>query len=288
MTEDAPPADMNGTDENPDAPRLGDAANVHTTASAPKQPAGYPVEEVLRPITLPQNMSEASFDPHAEVSPYRGAAALRARYGVTDKIQLGLTYMLGGVYEDPAAMNGTSFHSGKAFGLDVTVMLQKWIGVRVGLPFYVQPFAMSLALGAPIKFTFGDKFAIGGLDDLLNIKLAKFAPSFDQEYYNAVGVANDMNGTEQDRGHIRVSIYGEMQYRPNVALIGRIGVDDNLGPPGGNAPGTTNGGGGQQTFLRAGIQWTPRHFVDLGGSIGFDDLAHGGSFAPGVYAALRI
>ena len=38
----------------------------------------------------------------------------------------------------------------------------------------------------PLKFVFADKFAIGGFDDLLNITLTKFAPSFYYEYDNAL------------------------------------------------------------------------------------------------------
>ena len=64
MTEDAPPADMNGTDENPDAPQDVDERRP-TAVVAPADEAarrGYPIEEALRPITLPQNMSEVSID----------------------------------------------------------------------------------------------------------------------------------------------------------------------------------------------------------------------------------
>ena len=58
MTEDAPPADMNGTDENPDAPRgIERAERSPRSRRSSKQPPGYPIEEALRPITLPQNMS---------------------------------------------------------------------------------------------------------------------------------------------------------------------------------------------------------------------------------------
>ena len=42
------------------------------------------------------------------------------------------------------------------------------------------------------------------------------------------------------------------------------------------------------TFVRAGFQWTPRRWVDLGLSVGFDDLAHAGTFGPQGYLALRI
>jgi len=114
------------------------------------------------------------------VSRFASSMALRARYGITSKVQLGLTYMLGGLFDDPATPTSSSvaLHSGKAVGLDVTVMLQDWIGVQLGVPVYISPLAISIAVGAPIKFTFADKFAIGGLDDLLNIRVKKFAPSF--------------------------------------------------------------------------------------------------------------
>ncbi len=297
MTEDTPPSDMNGTDENPDAPRnTMETAHVETAAPAVKKPAGYyPLEEVLRPITLPQNMSEVSISPHAQVGdgssiPYAGADALRARYGITDQVQLGFTYVYGGVYPDPTITPYSyGAHSGKALGFDVTVMLQEWIGVRVGVPVYLSPVAVSLAVGAPIKFHFGDKWALGGLDDLLNIKLSKFAPDFYQEFNNAVAANNEKTNTEQQNGHIRVSAFGEYQARPNLAWIGRIGVDSALGTGTSNTSGNTmSTNGGTATFIRAGLQWSPRGRVDLGASLGFDNLAHLGSFAPQGFLAVRI
>ena len=42
------------------------------------------------------------------------------------------------------------------------------------------------------------------------------------------------------------------------------------------------------TFIRAGLQYTPRHWVDVGLSLGFDDLAHLGTFGPQGFVALRI
>ncbi len=296
MTEDAPPSDMNGTDENPDAPRDTLAGPKVEAAAPAKKSTGYPIEEALRPITLPQNMSEVSISPHVQVGdgssvPLESADALRARYGITDKIQLGFTYVYTGIYGDlMAPTSNYKFHSGKALGFDVTVMLQKWIGVRVGVPVYLSPVAVSLALGAPIKFSFGDKFAIGGLDELLNIKLDRFAPSFYQEYDNALAASQTSstgNNTVQPNGHIRVSAYGVYQSAPNLALIGRIGVDNTLGSGGGSVAGTTMTGG-TATFLRAGVQFTPRPFVDVGGSLGFDDLAHLGTFTPALYLAVRI
>jgi len=69
MPEDTPPSDMNGTDENPDAPHDISKPAVTVVAPTPTRAAGYPIEEALRPITLPANMSEVSIAPHANVSP---------------------------------------------------------------------------------------------------------------------------------------------------------------------------------------------------------------------------
>src|SRR6188472_4434175 len=117
------------------------------------------------------------------------------------------------------------FHGGKAVGLDVTVLLQNWIGVRVGVPVYLKPTAFSLAIGAPIKFQFGDKFAIGGLDDLLNIKLSNFAPRFDQELFNATNAELDRTNATRSRGQLRISSFGVYQKNPKTALIGKLGFN---------------------------------------------------------------
>ena len=288
MAEDPPPSDMTGTAENPDAPRSvvdTDAPPTVEAVAAPR-PSGYPIEQVLRPIAMPQNMSEVSLAPHMVVSPYAASTALRARFGITPRVQLGLTYLLGAVFDDPATPESRQgLHPGKAVGLDVTVMLQDWVGVQVGLPMYISPFAISLAIGVPIKFSFSDKFAIGGLDDFLNIRLDRFAPTFYQEVQNATNANDTMTNTIKSQGELRVSLYGLYQYQPNFAIIGRTGIQmEDF------ATGKTDGCVGEclTTFISGGLLYSPRKFLDLGFSIGFDDLAHGGSFAPAGFLAFRI
>jgi hypothetical protein len=290
--EDTPPSDMQGTNENPDDPHGVGMEKKEVPIPVMKKATGYPLEEALRPITLPANMSEISIAPHAQFSPFMSTDALHARYGITPKVQVGLTYVFAGIYDrhavDPGLSSKYSLHSGKAFGVDVTVLLQNWIGVKVGVPFYVSPLAVSFTLGTPIKFTFGDKYAIGGLDDLLNITLDRFAPSFYQEFYNARGANNDTNHTEQSRGHIRFSFYGIYQQSQRLAVIGRLGLDDDLGPSGGGGAAGTASGGGTATFIRAGLQYTVRRYFDAGFSLGWDDLSVLGSFGPQLTLALRI
>ncbi|MEO6772137.1 MAG: hypothetical protein ABI467_03835 [Kofleriaceae bacterium] len=290
--EDTPPSDMNGVDENPDNPHaLTNQEPKAMVVPVAKKTTGYPIQDVLRPITLPQNMSEVSIAPHLQVSPFFASDAVHARYGITSQVQLGLTYLYFGAYDghvvDTAQPSKTKFHSGKAFGIDVTVLLQNWLAVRVGVPVYINPVAFSLELGAPIKFVFG-KFAIGGLDDLLNLRLSVFAPSLYNEEENAIGAHNKSTNTEQSNGHLRFSFYGEYQHDDRLALIGRIGIDSDLGATSGGGGAGTNGAAGTQTFIRAGLQYSPRHYFDIGGNLGWDDLATLGSFGPQLFLALRI
>jgi hypothetical protein len=299
MPEDPPPKDMEGKEENPDAPKgTGDPDVPKVVAPVKQLKSGYPIQESLRPINLPANMSEVAIGPHAQFSPYAGTDALRARYGITRQVQLGLTYLLGSVFNDhdvdPAASDKQSFHTGKAVGLDVTVLLQDWIGVRVGVPVYINPsspsgmdakksVAVSLTIGAPLKFQLGEKFAVGGLDDLLSIRLYGFPPSFYQEADNARGAFLDTTNSTQSKGQLRFTGFGVYNYMPKTAFIGRLGiVFDNFSQT------KTNAGQGIIYLLRAGVNYTPRKYLDLGISLGFDDLAHYGSFGPAGFLAFRI
>lgn len=292
--EEPPPKDIEGRDENPADPNAATTEQPAVVTPVKKtRPAGYPIEEALRPITLPQNMSEVSIAPHAQLGDYRGFGymftdALRARYGITRRVQLGFTYVLGGVYNDNAfdatAEDKLAANPGKALGFDLTVLLQNWIGVRVGVPVYLKPVAYSLQLGVPMRFYLLDKLTVGGFDDLLNIKLSKFAPSFYHEGYNAQAEFLDSTNSAQSDGQLRFSTYAIYQQKPKVALIGRFGLEiENF-----SSRKTEGTGGGMFTFLRAGVQWTPRRWVDLGVSLGFDDLADLGSFGPAGFLAFRI
>jgi hypothetical protein len=286
--EDTPPADMEGRDENPDAPKGPETDVAVTVAPTVVKPAGYPIEQALRPITLPAAMAEVSIAPHLVVSPFSESDALRARYGITKQIQLGLTYVYGGIYNDPATtVKKYGFHVGKAAGLDVTVLLQNWVGVKVGVPFYFDPVATSFQAGAPMKFIFGNKLAIGGLEDVLNIRITTFAPSLEFEQMNAVSADNDRNNTTQSRGRLRFAGFAEYQQSSKLAIIGRAGVETDLGAGGGGGLGT-DGSSSTRTFIKAAVQHSPSANLDVGGGLGFEDLADEGSFGVSLFLALRI
>jgi len=286
MVED-PPADMDGINENPDAPKTGDGSDAPlVVVPDKKKTVGYPMEEALRPITLPANMSEISLGIAAPLDPFVPTAVLRARYGITRQVQLGLTYVVASVYDDPGTMGTmkSTIHPGKAVGLDVTILAQDWIGVRVGVPVYIDPVAIGLQLGAPMRFRFLDgKLALGGLDDLLSIKLYRFAPSLTTEVINASAAAKFDSNSIQSKGAFRVSAYAVYQQSPQLALIVRGGV--NLEDFSGTR---SDSGGGSTTFIRAGIQYSAKKFLDVGFSIGWEDLSQLGAFAPNAYLQFRI
>ena len=111
MTEDAPPSDMNGTDENPDAPK--DVSNTTVDGRRRRSRSSRPAIRSKRRCgrsrcrrTCPRSRSR----PHAGLAGTPTTALLRARYGITREVQLGLTYVLGGIYDDPA----TTRRTGKA------------------------------------------------------------------------------------------------------------------------------------------------------------------------------
>jgi hypothetical protein len=295
-----PPADMEGTSENPDAPKIPGQEEKKPEVKVPeKKQTGYPTEEVLRPITLPANMAEVSISPHAQVAidngtlgdvGYAGSDTLRARYGITRQIQLGLTYTYAGIYDDPKTQaDKITFKPGKALGLDVTYLIKDFIGVKLGVPVWIYkpegggaP-AVGLQIGVPLKFRFFNKLAIGGLDDLLSIKLTKFAPSFEYEYLNAYrAAANDLN-TKSPDGFLRLAGYIVYQKDPKLALLGRFGItfED-------FASERTSKGGGSTSFLRAGVEYTVKKYLDVGITLGFDDLSDLGSFGPWGLLAFRI
>lgn len=292
MTEDPPP-DMEGTNEDPDAPRpVGTEVEAEVTAVPEKKPrAGYPMEEVLRPITVPRNMSEVAIGPRAQLGlgdgPYIGSDTLRARYGITRQVQLGLQYALGGVYDAAnTAESKIGFHAGKALGLDVTVLLEDWVGVRLGVPVWIdRPVAVGVNLGAPMKFVLTEKLAIGGLDDVLAFRINRFAPTFEHEAMNEAFAAADDVNTKLPAGYFRIPVFVVYQQDPKLAFIGRFAItlQDFT------ATGTQSmAGGGATSSLRGGFQYTVRKYLDLGLSIGWDDLSQMSTFGPAGLLAFRI
>lgn len=292
MPEDPPPKDMEGKDENPDAPRGIDPGQPAVVVPV-KVRSGYPMEAALRPITLPENMSEVSIAPHLQIDNFEVTDALRARYGITRQIQIGLTYVYAGIYNDPATVKKDyAVHGGKAVALDITYLIKDWIGVKVGIPVYIDPLAVGLQVGVPMRFVFAEKLMLGALDDLLEVDISdKFTPSLYSEQQNAEQAYSISSGQNNvnSRGALRFSIYGAYQHTPKLALTGRIGQrleDFSLGS--GGTPGASSSIDGPVTYLRVGLLFAAMKSLDVGGSLGFESLAEPGTFGPQLFVNFRI
>lgn len=261
LGEDAPPP-LDTGDEDEDAPRIGVQQQTPTTATPRSRTGVYPVTEVLRPLTLPDFTSEIRLETLFYPTPVDAEFALRARYGITRQVQLGLAYGIGGFYDD-AKRDKVRFNTGKAVAIDVSYLATDWIAPKLSIPMYVDPFAIGLALGAPVKFRFGDRFAVVGLEDVLAFKLidGKFLPSLRTEKANERAVGELDSGTIQSDGYVRLDGGVLYQLAPDLVVSGRFGItfDDFSGDD-------------AATSLRALVQLTPARSVDLVGEAGWDRL----------------
>lgn len=265
-----------GSDENPDAPRLpGDQPPRADDGTAKERVMGteaYPIEVVKRPITLFGTMSEISLDVPVTFDPFLLTGLLEADYGVTDRIQIGLRYGAGALTED-------GFEEGKSFDVHAFYLLEDWAAVQLSIPILVDPFALGVTLGAPLKFRFfDDQLALTFGRDLLSIAIVDFVPDVDNPALTAALIASEAVGTVQPDGALRFIGGATYQWKPNLALTGELGLiaqdfssSDAIYP------------------LQGILTYSSSNKIDLGARAGFIDLGAGteGMFAA-VFAALRI
>lgn len=226
-TPEPPSLDPTGTDENPDTAGLDGGVAVAGPDAPPTMidDAGYPLEEVDRPITMPEFESELSLTTGFTFNPAVNNSVLRGRFGVTRQFQLGLTYNIGGLYDDDASgPKKTTFNPGKSLGFDGTFLVFDWLAIQAAVPMYLDPFAIGLRLGAPIKFKLTRNFAIGGLHDLVDFKLKAFVPSLDRENFNEAFAALVASNSKTDDGNLRIQGYGVYQHSPKLAFTGEFGA----------------------------------------------------------------
>ena len=279
LDEDPAPAGdgESGAEEDPNAPRLGD----EPVEEGPKAPAarrtGYPTREVERPLTLPDFTSEVRLDIRLFPDPIDAELGLRARYGITRQIQVGVRYGIGGFYND-GKQDKTRFNTGKAVAIEAQYLVFDWLAPRVSIPMYVDPFAIGVTIGPAMKFRIGDRLALVGLEDLLAFKLTdKFVPDLENERVNEAQADNlVVNGINPD-GYIRIEGGVIYQMDDKLAVGGRFGVqfidfqDSDAA-----------------TGLRVNAQYTPKPNVDLLGSMGFNALDDAETFHITAAVAFRI
>ncbi len=291
-----PNADESGDDSVNDDPSAADAEttkdDASTTSVAKKArttKATYPVELVNRPMTLTQNTAEiaidapmffgGSVDAAETTAPSLGARAtqvLHAAYGVTQDLQVGVSYGFGTERLSPP-MGVKGFEAGKAFSVDSAyTIVPDHLAVSLSLPFYADPFAMSITIGAPFKVNVTDEFALVGGQDLVEISTNKWPVRTSDPEFNLDEISHEAVDVPYSTGAVNVQFGGIVQLKKNVAIFGgtRLHFEDFKGD---DLP----------VPLFLGLTWSKWN-LDLGGRLGFARLDESGSFGIALSAAYRL
>jgi len=275
-----PSRDPTGMEENPEAPDTDFerpvGAQVDAAASAPPVPTGYPIERALRPITLPQRMTEITIDAPNSFNPYVQSGLLGIRHGVTREIQAGLRYGTGTLYDG-------EYFAGKAFSIDGEVQVFPWLAAQVSVPMLVDPYAVGVTVGAPIKAVVLGRLRFDLLRDFATFKLSRFAPSVvDAAENDRLVVADETNSVIED-GQLNLNAAATWQLQSNLAIEGRFGLKGRDFEFESDSP----------TALDVGLLYSSVYSganqVDIGGRVGFADLNQTDeTFGLWLVAALRI
>lgn len=250
------------------------------------EPAGplYPRALVQRPLTLPAGVAETALEARTGVrelvgagtsvtgtEAYRTSATLSVEAGLTDEAQIGLSYGAGSVGED-----GT--FPGQAAALEAVYAINRYIGAQLALPFHIDPFALGLTLGAPVKLVVGDKVALMAGHDLVTFRLSGFQPHVDEAAENdnlADAVATNTVVPGGEYAFRGAALY---QHSESLALGGEIAlraIDFDSRKP--------------VVPIFARIRYTPIDYVDLGARVGLFNLdGPGENFGGSAFAAIRM
>jgi hypothetical protein len=275
--EEETPYDFSNTgEENPDDPN----SEFNKQEKKPgevkkkaKKPAneGYPTRVIERPLTLPGGTSEIEFALPVLVDPYAFGATLRGTYAITSDVQVGLRYGLGAVTED-------GFNVGKAVSLDTQYRFTKNISAQASIPMFLDPFAVGLVLGAPMKFTFFDSFSLLVGEDLVAIKLYEFLPSIDNASQNSAFIDNLADNTITPLWIGKASVRGIYQWSEKMALDAQFGFQfDDI-----SDTATT-------TLLNVGLLHVHNKNLDFGARMGATSLSDFvDTFGLSIFADYRI
>jgi hypothetical protein len=276
-----------GADENP-----GDPNSVFAEQNKPKDESketveeaqtGYPIQLIHRPINLPGGMSQVSLGipfqrvpastmPNADIVTSIGAY-VQAAYAVNSKVQLGLQYGFG-------SLTDGEFNVGKAVAVGGQYLITNWVGASATIPIYLDPRAFGINLGAPMWFTFFDKFSLRFGEDLLSFRVYKFLPSISDAFQNEKNAEDTRPGENQIVPLWYLNIGGRFIYQ----LQDNIAVDMHFAA-------VNNDVSGSKTVwpLDFGFTYSTSNKLDFGARLGFLQLADGfDSFGGSLFATLRI
>lgn len=261
-----------GAGETPNVPPEFDAVPPESEAKpAVVREKGYPLALTRRPLTLEAGMSELTGEIPLFFSPVRALGVLRGRYGIDDRIEFGLRYSPGAVAEEGSI-------AGRTVAIEGQYRIFDWLAAQLSVPVLLDPVAVGVFLGAPMKFRIGDKAALFFGRDLLSFRIHGFVPEVEDPLLTAARAdARDIN-TVLPRGDIRLIGGAIYQLEPNLAFtaeLGLVAADFAL----------TDAG----VPLRAALVYSTSNKVDLGARLGWTNLDQAGeSFGAAVFATFRL
>ena len=278
------PADDEGPIPEPDVPDdpLGDLPPEDDDGPEPARfdRRDYPIELVRRPLTLAADQAEVAVDVPLVVNDGHPLLTqiLRAGYGVTVDLELGLTYGTG-LQRLNAQAGEEGFEVGKAVSLDAAyTLIPRFLAAQARVALFVDPevFAVGLILGLPYKIELGDRWALFGGADLVRLRLKEFAVDPADPAATSAAVAFIERGGEPGIGSGRLLTGLLFQAQPNLALDGQFGIQRDFEDD------------RQSYSLFAGVTFSPSRTVDLGGRLGLGSLDDAATFAVALHCALRI
>jgi hypothetical protein len=297
---DSPPTDGMAPAEDPNVPERpesedqpddpdAETTNLDkgTTVEKKQRPtkATYPLELTWRPLTLTAGQAEISLD--SPVAPFADAPTgatqvLRFAYGITQDIQIGVTYGAGAerLKKRDAPSDDKGFEPGLAMSIDgAYTILPDHLAVTLSLPIYFQPFTVSATIGAPFRLRLGKKLALYGGHDLVRIAMNGWPIDVASAEYNLGQVANDTPGGETlDRGQLNLNFGAQIQLKPAFALVAETGFHF-----------IDFGDADRPMSAFVGGLWSAKNAkLDLGGRLGFGRLDEKDSLFLALFVAYRI
>lgn len=253
--------------------------------------ADYPIEVVKRPLTLTAMQGQVSLEATFAgaddlLLPRTGTGSdnkadspvftqvLRGAFGVTQDLQVGVTYGIGMERLSPAE-GDKGFVEGRAFSLDAGyTIIPGWLAAQLSVPFYVSPFAMGVTVGAPFRVVIREKNAIFGGHDLVQIRLKEFPVDPADVAYNT----RVREAVEKPVANLNINLGALHEFKPNLTGSLQLGYRM-IDMSSADAP----------VSLLLGLIWSKDARFDLGfqaGVLRLDDF--GGSFTATVMGAYRL
>ncbi len=252
---DASYGGLSGGEENPDAPDavFGEKTEDKPKVKATKKDEGYPTRVIDRPLNLPGGTSEINVAIPVNVDPFAIAASLQGTYAITSEVQAGLRYGLGRFADE--------FAVGKAVSIEAQYLFTDFVAGQLSIPMYLDPFALGLVLGAPMKFTFFDSFSLVVGRDLISFRLSEFLPSIDNASQNDANIAKRaINET--------VPLWvGNLTGGAIYQMSDKLALDVNLGT---TFDDTIDAA---RVLMNAGMLFASSHKLDFGARVGASDLS---------------